>query len=75
VWWREIVTIRDGGASVLGSWFPDNIRLNVGNGTSTLFWVDMWVGDVHFYDRFRRLYDLSENKLATVAQICVPTSL
>jgi len=29
----------------------------------------MWVGDVPLRDRFRRLFDLLENKLLTVAQL------
>jgi len=29
--------------------------------------MDRWVGDVPLCDRFRRLYDLSENKMAIVA--------
>ena len=31
--------------------------------------MDRWVGDVPLCDRFRRLYDLSENKMAIVAQM------
>jgi len=69
VWWRDIASIRDGDASVLGSWFPENLRIHVGNGANTLFWLDRWVGDVPLCVRFSRLYDLSENKLAAVAQM------
>jgi len=25
VWWRDIASIRDGGGSVLGGWFLDNL--------------------------------------------------
>jgi len=31
--------------------------------------MDRWVGDVPLCDRFSRLYDLSDNKLAIVAQM------
>jgi len=34
-----------------------------------LFWLDRCVGDVPLRDRYRRLFDLSENKLLTVAQM------
>jgi hypothetical protein len=39
-WWREIVNIRDGFGSLFGSWFPDILRLNVGNGANSFFgWI------------------------------------
>jgi hypothetical protein len=57
VWWREIVNICDGVSSAVESWFPDNLRLKVSNGSSTLFWVDRWVDDVPLRVRFRRLFD------------------
>ena len=42
---------------------------NVGNSATTLFWLDRWVGDVPLKDRFCRLFELSGNKLSTVAQM------
>jgi len=54
---------------VLGSWFSNNLRLNVGNDANTLFWLDRWMGDVPLCVRFRRLYELSENKMAIVAHM------
>jgi hypothetical protein len=68
VWWKDIVVIRDGGG-VFGNWFTDNLRRHVGNGAHTLFWLDRWVGDVPLSIRFRRLYDLCDEKLCTVAQM------
>lgn len=59
MWWREIVGIRDGVGSAAGSWFSNNLRVNVDNSATTIFWRDRWVGDVPFCDRFRRLFDLS----------------
>jgi hypothetical protein len=53
----------------MGSWFSNNLRLKVGNGVSTLFWLGRWVSDVPLCDKFRRLYELSENKFSTVAQM------
>jgi len=69
MWWSTIVAIRDGGGLVQGSWFSDNLRLSVGNGACTLFWFDRWVGEVPLCVSFSRLFQLSENKLATVAQM------
>ena len=41
----------------------------LGDGTSTFFWLDRWVGDVAFCRRFARLYDLASKKLSTVADM------
>lgn len=68
VWLQEIVSICDGVGTLVGSWFSDNALLVVGNGTSTLFWLDRWCGHIPLR-RFRVLYNLSENKLFTVAQM------
>jgi len=45
------------------------LGLKIGNGTQTLFWDDKWVDEVPLQVRFSRLFDLSENKLLTVAQM------
>lgn len=37
-WWREVVRIRDGVGVAGGSWFVENIRKIVGNGTN--LWLD-----------------------------------
>lgn len=37
-WWREVVRIRDGVGVAGGSWFAENIRKMVGNGTNP--WLD-----------------------------------
>jgi len=69
IWWREITNIRDGVRSVVSTWYHDNLCLKEGNGSSTLFWFNRWLGEVPFQVRFRRLFDLAENKLMTVAQM------
>ena len=69
VWWREMVKIRDGFGSALGNWYVDNVRLKAGNRLNTLFWLDRWVGDVPLRVRYRRLFDLFDNKLVIVAQM------
>jgi len=61
--------MRDGVGSIMGTWFSDNIRLMVGNDVCTLFWFDKWAGEVPLQVRFRRLFDLSENKYLSVAQM------
>lgn len=41
----------------------------MGDGAATLFWLDLWVGDVLLCRRFNRLFNLAENKLVSVAFI------
>ena len=61
--------MQDGVGLMVGTWFPDNVNLKVRNGADTLFWFDRWAGEIPFQVRFRRLFDLSENKLLTIAQM------
>lgn len=56
----------DGGGGVGGSWFRDSVTKTVGNGKSTFFWTDPWIGGVALAVRFRRLFELSVNKYCTV---------
>jgi hypothetical protein len=39
-------------------------------GEDTFFWTDPWLGGVSLSVRFRRLFDLSNNKLCSVAVMC-----
>ena len=72
-WWREVVKIRDGVGDAEGGWFAERVSKKVGDGTSTYFWYDKWLGDVPLCTRFRRLFDLASNKLSTVAEMVVPS--
>jgi HEAT repeat protein len=45
------------------------VSKRVGDGTSTFFWYDRWLGDMSLRTRFSRLFDLSNNKLCTVADM------
>ncbi|KAK2454307.1 hypothetical protein QL285_001883 [Trifolium repens] len=58
-WWKDLCTIdiRDG-----GSWFAQNLRRKVGNGLSTRFWFDCWMGSPPLCERFPRLFSISNNK-------------
>jgi hypothetical protein len=64
LWWRDMeVLSRE-------EWFQDSVHRVVGNGENTLFWSNVWVGDVSFRVRYSRLYDLSLFKEETVADMC-----
>ncbi|PNX88548.1 receptor-like kinase [Trifolium pratense] len=66
-WWREIVRIRECADGV--RWFRESVSKKVGDGSDTLFWTDSWLGDSALCVRFGRLFELTENKSATVAEM------
>jgi hypothetical protein len=44
-------------------------KIRVGNGVDTFFWTNMWLEGVPFCVKFSRLFNLSENKLSTIADM------
>jgi len=56
LWWRDMEVLRR------EEWFQDSVQRVVGNGENTLFWSDVWVGEVSFRVRYPRLYDLPMHK-------------
>lgn len=52
-WWRDISAMR---ATI---WFSSHVTRTLGDGSNSLFWTDVWVGEVSLRKRFTRLYDLS----------------
>ncbi|RHN60029.1 putative RNA-directed DNA polymerase [Medicago truncatula] len=63
VWWRSIGALRSEG------WFRYHVSRSLGDGSSVLFWTDVWVGELSLRDRFSRLYDLSVLKGESVAMM------
>ncbi|XP_022014266.1 uncharacterized protein LOC110913752 [Helianthus annuus] len=43
-----------------------NLVCKVGAGDKTMFWIDVWSGEIPFRERFPLLYDLAKNKRAKV---------
>jgi len=66
---NKFCNVREGVGSGVGSWFNDNLRRVVGNGGSTFFWTDNWLGGVPLKTQFSRLYDLSVNKECSMADM------
>jgi len=52
-----------------GSWFDESTCRVVGDGCSTFFWKDNWVGGVPLRDRFRRLFDLALQREVSVEEM------
>jgi len=69
MWWQTILDVRDGAGQVDTGWMIDNITRQVGDGMSTLFWVDPWLEGKPLCQMFVRLYELAENKLDMVADM------
>jgi hypothetical protein len=66
LWWKDVCSI---GENLGINWFSQNVSKKVGNGAQTNFWVDRWIGEIPLKDRFPRLFSISRQKEATVAEI------
>jgi hypothetical protein len=69
LWWRDICTI---GYNLETHWFARNVVKKLGNGVHTSFWIDIWVDDISLKDRFPRLFSISTQKEASVAEVWNP---
>lgn len=69
VWWMGMVGIHDGIGIGVGNWFDENISKIVGDGRSTFFRMDNWIGEVPLCVRFSRLFDLAKNQTCSVAEM------
>jgi hypothetical protein len=58
-WWKDLcsIDIRED-----GSWFAKNVSRVIGNGQSTKFWLDSWIGNAPLCDRIPRLFSISSLK-------------
>ncbi|KAK1313988.1 hypothetical protein QJS10_CPA06g01088 [Acorus calamus] len=57
--WKNILSCSDG--------FMEAIRWRVGDGRSTSFWHDVWLGDSALKDRFGEIFRLARDREGTVA--------
>jgi hypothetical protein len=60
------VRIREGVGGSGDGWFTECVSRRVWDGAATYFWCGCWCGGTPLRDRFRRLYDLADNKAITV---------
>ncbi|GAU32676.1 hypothetical protein TSUD_218530 [Trifolium subterraneum] len=68
LWWKDVSLL--GGVSVSRSeWFSGRVTKKVGNGSSTAFWFDPWLGGMPLKDRYHRLFVFSEQCLELVENI------
>jgi hypothetical protein len=69
LWWRDICTI---GNNLETFWFARNVVKKLGNGVNTSFWMDIRVDDISLKDCFPRLFSISTQKEASVAEMWNP---
>jgi hypothetical protein len=65
-WWRDICFI---GSNLDQNWFSHGVTKKLGNGRLTRFWCDKWVGVLPFCDHFPRVFFISIQKEAMVADV------
>ncbi|GJY62634.1 RNA-directed DNA polymerase, eukaryota [Tanacetum coccineum] len=59
---RELHQLKDNGFD-----FWEHCKIRIGNGSTTRFWYDLWIGDMPLYAKFPRLFSLDLNKDCSVA--------
>ncbi|KAK2418827.1 hypothetical protein QL285_040988 [Trifolium repens] len=66
-WWKDLVGL--GNSVTPSSWISDALVKKVGNGESTLFWEENWIGDMILREKFSRLFSLSEQKEMRISEL------
>jgi hypothetical protein len=67
-WWKDIMTIEGSGGV---NWFNEEVERKVRNGEHTKFWLTRWRGGISFREKYPRLFAMSNQKEAMVADIWV----
>jgi hypothetical protein len=66
LWWRDVCSI---GSNLDINWFSQNVVKKLGNGIHTSFWCDIWIGHISLKEAFPRLFLISTQKEASVADL------
>jgi hypothetical protein len=61
LWWRDICLL-----DLNTNWFRDALVRCVRNGALTLFWDNLWIGNIPLKERFPRIYSISNQQLGTI---------
>jgi hypothetical protein len=65
-WWKDIVNLEGFGEN---SWFNSEVVRRVGNGLSTSFWNDIWIGNLPLRVSYPRLFSISTQKEESVGSV------
>ncbi|CAJ2637211.1 unnamed protein product [Trifolium pratense] len=69
LWWKDVCSI---GCNLDNNWFSQGVIKKLGNGVCTRFWWDTWIGEVPLNVRFPRLFSITTQKDALVADVWNP---
>jgi hypothetical protein len=58
-WWRDLLKLCD--------LYRGIVKCSMGDGTTVLFWVDIW-NDLLMQDKFPRLFSFAKDKLISIAK-------
>ncbi|AES71448.1 hypothetical protein MTR_3g077090 [Medicago truncatula] len=61
VWWQTINNVRDDVGQVEEGWLINDTSREVGDGTSTLFWINMWIEGTSLKVTSNQLIELGVN--------------
>jgi hypothetical protein len=64
IWWKDLCLLDKN-----TSWFNSAIGKNIGNGNSTSFWNEQWIGDQSLRQRFPRLFGISTQKDEVISKL------
>jgi hypothetical protein len=67
LWWKDVCNIDVGFGS--SNWLEEVLVRRLGNGLSTRFWKDAWIGDGPLCLKFPRLFSLSMQKDISVGDL------
>lgn len=67
-WWRDLGSLGIQRAESL-SWFSSGVAKLLGNGESTFFWHDIWIGSEPLSIKHSRLYSISTGKEKSVQEL------
>ncbi|XP_058734014.1 uncharacterized protein LOC131605705 [Vicia villosa] len=70
IWWRDVIS-NDITTDAHEEGFSMCVHCKVKKGNSILFWHSIWLGNQSIHFTFPNLFDLSTNKLYTVAELVV----
>ncbi|MCH80733.1 LINE-1 reverse transcriptase like, partial [Trifolium medium] len=66
-WWKDLRDLE--GAATSPNWISGAMERRVGNGRTTTFWLQNWIGGSALRDKFPRLYSLSEQKQWHISEV------
>ncbi|GLT87533.1 hypothetical protein SLE2022_056120 [Rubroshorea leprosula] len=67
-WWRNLWEL-DSVMGVKEGWFQERVVKKIDEGKDMLFWHEKWVGDKPLKEKFNRLFSLSREKDACIADM------